>query len=694
MDIILEENGINLHIHITEEGDVRLYHLASWRPEIAPDLESGSKYRLVELHESGRNQNDHHGSKHTGSSPGSLLRYRSHQMERNEYGLLLSLIQEHEELWVTSFLQFFDGIPVVRSWTDLMNMGSLSRPIEYVSSLALTGLSGGAGRQRGDNTLISIPHNTWYGEVLWSRYTPAELGYHVVNDFSVKRMSCSNTGTWASGEYLPMGAYTNLTKGNTRLWQIETHGSWHWEISDIARELYLQLSGPTYQENGFFINLNPGKGFSSEKAALSMVQGGFEEAVQALTMYRRKIRRPNLDNQKPSVIFNDYMNCLSGDPTTEKLLPLIDVAADSGCKYFCIDAGWYDDGPWWEGVGEWLPSVKRFPGGIQEPLDRIRSLGMIPGLWLELEVMGIHCPLVRKVPKEWFFIRNGRPVIDEGRYQLDYRNHEVRAYADSIIKRLVEDYGVGYIKMDYNINAGIGTELYSDSPGDGLLQHTRAYLGWLDEVFLQYPELIIENCSSGGMRMTWSLLTRHSIQSVTDQTDYIKNAVIAVNCPTAVTPEQAAIWSYPLKDGNVEETIFNMVNAILLRIHMSGHIANLSRERLNVVQEGIEYHLGICDDISRGLPFWPVGLAHMDDEVISLGMDCGNTLYLAVWKLKGMKGSVSLPLVGLKDRAPSIRCSYPKGLSCKFMWYDATGILQVDLDPETARIFEITKQPS
>ena len=41
------------------------------------------------------------------------------------------------------------------------------------------------------------------------------------------------------------------------------------------------------------------------------------------------------------VIFNDYMNCLFGDPTTDKLIPLIDAAAEAGCEYYCIDCGWY-----------------------------------------------------------------------------------------------------------------------------------------------------------------------------------------------------------------------------------------------------------------------------------------------------------------------------------------------------------------
>ncbi|CAL8976687.1 hypothetical protein TESS_TESS_01150 [Tessaracoccus sp. O5.2] len=37
------------------------------------------------------------------------------------------------------------------------------------------------------------------------------------------------------------------------------------------------------------------------------------------------------------------MNTLGGDPTTEKLLPLIDAAAGVGAEVFVVDAGWYDD---------------------------------------------------------------------------------------------------------------------------------------------------------------------------------------------------------------------------------------------------------------------------------------------------------------------------------------------------------------
>lgn len=691
MKIDICENGIFLNIDVTDTGDVRFLHLSSTPMKNCISNEKTAKYRLVEVQEAGFNQSDHHGSKHTGSCPGYMLKYKEHRDYRNDIGRKLEIVQEYEGLIVTSHIQFYNNISVIRSWTELKNESEETRPIEYVSSFALTGISTAKAVKRDKGCLIHIPHNTWYGEAQWKSYTPNELGYDVVNNFSVKRISLSSVGTWPASDYLPMGSYESTEDESTITWEIETTASWHWEISDAAEELYLQISGPTYQESNFVKKLKKGESFTSVFCALAFAHGDFQESIRELTKYRRAIRRKNADNLSPSVIFNDYMNCLSGDPTTEKLIPLIDAAAEAECKYFCIDAGWYADGFWWDGVGEWLPSKKRFPKGIEEPLNYIRSKGMIPGLWLELEVMGIKCPMVKNVSKDWFFKRNGKPVIDEGRYQLDFRNPEVIAHANSVVKRLVCDYGVGYIKMDYNINAGPGTEIAADSVGDGLLQHTRAYLNWIDSVFEKYPELVIENCSSGGMRMEYSHLARHSIQSVTDQTDYIKMAAIACNCMTAVTPEQAAIWSYPLREGDVEEVVFNMVNAILLRIHQSGHLAELSPDRFKLVCEGIKYHKKIVDELKEGLPFWPIGLATMQDEYLSVGIECKNKLYVAVWRTSGTKETACIPIKQAANKKAAVKCAYPENLPCDFLWDEKKGALKVKLKENTARIFEIDK---
>ena len=249
-----------------------------------------------------------------------------------------------------------------------------------------------------------------------------------------------------------------------------------------------------------------------------------------------------------------------------------------------------------------------------------------------------------------------------GRYQLDFSVPEVRAYADGVVDRLVSEYGVGYIKNDYNINCGKGSNQYCVSCGDGLLKHNRGFVSWLEGVYRRHPHLVIENCASGGLRMDYVNLALDSIQSTSDQTDYRKYAAISANCASAVTPEQAAVWSYPLKSGDVEETAFNMVNAMLFRIHQSGNIAQLSAERFALVKEGIEVYKKIRGDIGRGFPVFLTDFAYYDAPFLAYALKTENKFYIALWNLDSKKTvSVRLP-----KKVKNCEVLYPAKMRTKF----------------------------
>lgn len=664
--IKINENNLNIVLEVTEDRDIRLIHFSYLPFEQFSELseDKKEKCRLLELQFTGEDQLNHRGVKHTGTLPGHRMIYESHNDEILKEGrrITINLVDKITKIEVKVIFQFYNGLQIVRTWSILENKGERSVGIEYISSFALTGIDRGGVLDREDKMKIYIPHNEWCGEGMWEKYSLKDVGIFHVEDESTNRLLVSNTGNWSTCQYAPLGFIENTEISNGYIWQIEHNGSWNWEISDIMHMLYLKLSGPSEAENHFWKELKPNESFETVQVAVTSISGGLQAGIEVMTKYRRRIRRENDDNKKLPVIFNDYMNCLSGDPTTEKLIPLINAASLAGCEYFCIDCGWYSDGPWWDGVGEWLPSKERFKNGIKEPLDYIREKGMIPGLWLELEVMGINCSLADKLPNDWFFMRHGKRIKDHSRYQLDYRNPEVRKFATGIIKRVVEEYGVGYIKMDYNINMGIGTDNNADSAGEGLLGHNREYLAWLDEMFKRYPDLVIENCGSGGLRMDYALLQRHSIQSSSDQTDYRKNAAIAAAVPSLVTPEQCAVWSYPLRDGDKEEVICNMVNSMLCRIHQSGHLAEINNESFKYIQEGIKYYKSIRHDIPNGIPFWPIKMPALDDQWIAYGLLCSRVCYLALWRMQSENDIIEIPLEKFNGENISVKMGYPEDI--------------------------------
>ena len=625
---------------VDEQGRVMLSRLGAEDPR----PKRAKWCPLVQVQISGENPDDHHGAKHTGTWGAKTLRYVSHKVDDTKNGQRIAFLLTNDRIEVTVFYQLYHDISALRTWTVVKNISAEPVGLEYLSSFAFTGVDAGV-LPANEKMTVYIPHNAWVREVDWRSYTLSQLGLEHISQFATNRIAVSNSGTWSSKEKLPMGALHNAETNSTLLWQIEHNGSWHWEIGDIDDMLYLQLSGPTEQENHWYKELGTGESFESVKVALTLGES-FEEALAQMTAYRRTLFRDNAQNAALPVIFNDYMNCLWADPTEEKELPLIDRAAKAGAEYYCMDAGWYANGTWWETVGEWQPYEGRFPNGIKRVFDRIREKGMVPGIWLEIEVMGIGCPLAKEWEDECFFLRHGKRVIDHGRYQLDFRHPKVRAHATAVVDRVVQEYGVGYIKMDYNIEAGIGTDVNADSYGDGLLAHNRAYLSWLDEILAKYPDLVWENCSSGGMRMDYALLERAHVQSVTDQTNYKKMAPIAAAAPTAVLPEQSAIWTYPKADADADAAAFNMVNAMLQRIHLSGALLDLTDEAFAAVCEGVAVYKELRKEIPGATPIYPLGLPDYNADWLCLGLKGKDRTLLAVWRRGGEQSETVLPLKG------------------------------------------------
>ncbi len=704
--IKIEEDGIYLVFAVTEDEQLKLMHFSS-KPYVEKEesrlfLEEG--FQLVQINFSGYNRPyEKHGNKHIVTAPGYLLKYVGMEDTRNEQGRLLVITQEDQTTGarVKTFLQFYTGTSTLRSYNEVTNIGTGDQTLEYLSSFYYLGIEKEGEGSSDDKMKITIAHHGWQKEMSFHTYTFPELGMAqtqpTVYQRTSKTIEFTNTGNWSTKEYLPMGYLENSIADTSLFWQIEHNGSWHTEIGDVNNHFYLALSGPTEVQSHWFKILKPGESFTSVPVAVGVADADFDNAMGRLTSYRRKIRRFNEDNEKLPVIFNDYMNCLFGDPTTEKEIPLIDAAARMGCEYYVIDAGWYAPGQWWDSVGEWQECRERFPGGIKEVTDYIRSKGMIPGVWLELEVMGINCEKAKKAPDDWFFVRHGKRVFDRSRYQLDFRNPQVIEHADEVIDRVVKEYGAGYIKMDYNIEPGIGTELYAESVGQGMLEHERAYLKWLDGVFERYPDLVIENCSSGGLRTDYAMLSRYSIQSTSDQEDYRNYATISANAAAGLTPEQAAVWSYPQRDGDEEETIYNMVNTLLLRIHQSGHLAELSDVRKALVKEGIDYYKSIRSDIKRALPTWPVGLADNLDKWLVFALKTEQKAYMAVWRRGGEKEEIEIPLNHIwKGQKPGrVSMAYPKESmkkNCNWEYREDESVLKIKFNQTVmARLFEIER---
>jgi alpha-galactosidase len=290
---------------------------------------------------------------------------------------------------------------------------------------------------------------------------------------------------------------------------------------------------------------------------------------------------------------------------------------------------------------------------------------MTPGLWLEPEVIGVNSPLAAELPDEAFFTLGGERIVEHSRYHLDLRNGAARAHVDSVIDRLIADYGIGYFKLDYNIDPGTGSDRAADSAGAALLDHNRAHLAWLDSVLDRHPQLVLENCGSGAMRSDWSMLSRLQLQSTSDQQDAVMYAPIAAAAPMLMLPEQAANWAYPQPTMTDEEIAFTLTTGLAGRFFLSGHLDQMPAEQRAIVTDAVDTARSLGPHLSAARPFWPLGLPGWEDAWVCLGLASPHDTTLLLWNRDPSVATVTVPTERWATSAgvASLHTVFPRALA-------------------------------
>jgi alpha-galactosidase len=594
------------------------------------DESAVAPHRLVELFTNG-NRRSRVTAALVGSVVGERLRYVSH--EEADGTLAVTQTDPVDGLLVTTTIRAA-GASLQLS-TTVRNDGERSVALLVLSSLALLVPA------KSGHRLLS-GRSEWLGE---GRYTEQpvtgllpDLDLPLYHQDSRGRHAVTGTGSWSTAGALPTGALLD-DEGVSIAWQVESTAGWMWELSQAELGTVIVATGPTEADHGFVTRIAPGESFTGVSAGVSLARGGRDAVIAELTRYRRSLLPPRAGLP---VIYNDYMNTLMGQPSTEALAPLIAGAAAAGAEYFCIDAGWFtDDRDHWAGIGMWEEAPTRFTDGLRPVINAIRASGMVPGLWLEPEAVGVRSPLIDLLPDEAFFQRAGSVLVEQDRRLLDLRHPAARAHLDAVVDRLVADYGVGYLKLDYNVDAGSGTDVDADSAAAGLLAHTRALYDWLDGIQQRHAGLLIENCASGAMRMDYGVLPHAHIQSTSDQQNGVLYAVIAASAPLSILPEQAGNWAYPAAEMTDGELATTLVSGVMGRMMLSGFLDRLSDAQRAATHEAVALHKRWRERIADGVPVWPLGLPTQGAAANALGFRDGDETLLAVWTTEA--GRIPLP---------------------------------------------------
>ncbi len=599
-------------------------------------IDCGDDSGFAEIQIAGENKQSHMGMKPTCSSEGNRLTYVSHEIDGDK----LTIVQKSELVNIATVFEYMTDASVFRAHTEVTNISDEDIVLEDVSALLFPYLG------RCDDT-----DGLYYTRFVQGHHTecqPRRASFNELGFFSntrqpaqQKRISFANVGSWSTKEELPQGIIEDTKNGTVLMFQIECHASWYYEISDRRGKLYLYMTGASSPFGGWYKKLAKGESYTTPNVTLAL-SDSVDGVIGEMTKYRRAISGLSEVDYSLPTIFNEYMHLSWDSPTEQNTAVMAPVVASTGVEYYVIDCGWHNEEPGniiYPYVGQWKESNARFPHGVRATTDYIRSLGMKAGLWIEPEIVGIKCiDMLEYYDDDCFLKRHGKRIATHDRYFLDYRNPKVTKYMTETVRRMVEDYGADYIKFDYNQDMGVGTDEGGISHGEGLELCAEAFLNWVDSVKKMFPNVVFEGCASGGMRMDYKSLSYFSLISTSDQINYLKYPYIAGNILSAVIPEQAAVWSYPVGACTKEEIdddqiIMNMINSFLGRMHLASHLELMDEHQLSLVRDGVEYYKTFSDVKHTALPFFPLGFTHFGDKQVAAGFRNADKVWLAVWCL-------------------------------------------------------------
>jgi alpha-galactosidase len=207
---------------------------------------------------------------------------------------------------------------------------------------------------------------------------------------------------------------------------------------------------------------------------------------------------------------------LWGGLSSEEMKKRIRELAAHGVSFedIWIDAGWYGkcencesafNGDWSAKTGDWTPNLRVHPEGLRDVAEVANEAGMRLMLWLEPERARVGTKALTEHP-DWFL---SYPYSTADKI-LNYGNEQAWKYAYDTVRRYVKDLGLSCYRQDFNAEL---TSVFRAADGENRrgmteIKHVMGMYRLWDALHEEFPELLIDNCSSGGRRIDIETLRR------------------------------------------------------------------------------------------------------------------------------------------------------------------------------------------
>jgi alpha-galactosidase len=423
-----------------------------------------------------------------------------------------------------------DGTSVITRWLEVTNLSDRPAAVGQV--------------RPGCGVLLEVPPNDrrpasempppWHiGSFVDARMTnEGDFRWRPITEESIQLGSSEGKSGFGS----PFFVIRSDETGEIVICHLAWSGNWAVELR-MSHDPETAASRLTYSMGPHALSpmrmLEPGETLKTPAVHIGSLHGDLDLATQQMhTHLRRSVLLPPIPKRDNLVIFNHWS--YTGHELTERALRHeIDIAHDVGAEIFVVDAGWYGEpNVHWRKVGDWQPGG-RLPNGLHPIRDYARKKGLLFGLWMEPEIIAPGTNIHREHP-DWLITRDGVPSDNE----LDLSNAQAVQWMEQTITQLVEEYELDLFRIDYNTSMGEGGHtLRGDVIENGIWRHNEAIYGIFDRLHSRFPQLILENCSSGGGRTDIGMLSRFHHTWVTDWQQAPRSTRIFNGLSIALPPE-------------------------------------------------------------------------------------------------------------------------------------------------------------
>jgi len=279
-----------------------------------------------------------------------------------------------------------------------------------------------------------------------------------------------------------------------------------------------------YGLDQFYHKVLPGEVIESPKAVIGLFDKDIHYASTEMSDFARHYLMPPLPDDFPWFMYNTWFN-MEINQSEETVKKDIDVCAELGVEGIYLDAGWYAHSPasspayFSEGIGLWKENRNKYPSGLKALSNYVHKKGMKFGLWVEPERVAEDTRNAESNTwtNEMLVMQNGKIIENVGpSYFVCLGNPSAQRWVLNTISRVVEEYNIDWLKWDNNMWVTCNRTDHGHQGGDGNWAQIQGLYEVLDTLRKKYPNLIIENCASGGNRMDLGILKRTHIFWVHD----------------------------------------------------------------------------------------------------------------------------------------------------------------------------------